>query len=305
LSDRPGNAVQPLLDGELVDDRALDALEADKFSHGDFVKELAGVICKTNTPASIALFGPWGSGKSGIANVLQEALPRDRRQLRFVTFDASKYAEAPLRRHFISQVAYGLDNKQDVSTFAASAEHAWQVVAPLAHDQIPPKTYTALSDFARRLPRQERFELIDSAIERAVATDVHRSFFEAAHLSEAPAAEVADRLVALSREKPTPEGWRALMRVWQQLNPTEMGVRRMLAEELYLPLIASGDEGLDTALSQFGLVASIDGVRRSVREALRAAAHTEEQQRRIDERLLEAKWTRKSLFGLGPARDEG
>ena len=94
-----------LVDGELVDDRALEQLESDRFGHADFVRELAGVVQQAPTPANIALFGPWGSGKSGIANLLATALPRDAKTLRFVVFDASKYAQAPLRRYFISQIA--------------------------------------------------------------------------------------------------------------------------------------------------------------------------------------------------------
>ena len=31
---------------------------------------------------------------------------------------------------------------------------------------------------------------------------------------------------------------------------------------------------------------------------------TEEQQRRVDQRLLEAKWKRRSLFGFGPPVDQ-
>ena len=103
--------IEPLEDRELVDDRSLEAFDADRFGHGDFVRELTGVVSKTETPVNIALFGPWGSGKSGIANLLEKELPKDKKALRFVTFDASKYAEAPLRRHFISQVAHRLGIK--------------------------------------------------------------------------------------------------------------------------------------------------------------------------------------------------
>lgn len=98
----------PLVNGELVDDRSLEISDVDSFGHGDFVRELSGMVCQTKTPANIALFGAWGSGKSSIANLLEQALPDKLSDVRFVVFDASKYAEAPLRRHFISQVAYAL-----------------------------------------------------------------------------------------------------------------------------------------------------------------------------------------------------
>jgi len=103
----------PLVEGELVDDRSLEEAAKDDFRHLDFVRELAGLVLNTRTPANIALFGAWGSGKSGIANLLREELPDRKSELRFVLFDASKYAEAPLRRHFISQVATGLELTDD------------------------------------------------------------------------------------------------------------------------------------------------------------------------------------------------
>lgn len=106
----PEDPLGALSAGELVDDRSLEALDSDSFGHADFVRELAGVVMRTETPANIALFGAWGSGKSGIANLLEKELPTKASRARFVVFDASKYAEAPLRRHFISQVASRLGN---------------------------------------------------------------------------------------------------------------------------------------------------------------------------------------------------
>ncbi|MER8199855.1 P-loop NTPase fold protein [Streptomyces microflavus] len=53
------------------------------------------------------MWGPWGSGKSGVANLLRGELARDR-GVRFVRFDAFKYAENPLRRNFIIAVATAL-----------------------------------------------------------------------------------------------------------------------------------------------------------------------------------------------------
>ncbi|UYQ66397.1 KAP family NTPase [Streptomyces peucetius] len=52
-------------------------------------------------------WGPWGSEKSGVANLLRGELARDR-GVRFVRFDAFKYAENPLRRNFIIAVATAL-----------------------------------------------------------------------------------------------------------------------------------------------------------------------------------------------------
>jgi hypothetical protein len=101
-----------LLADELVDSRALEAAADDRFRHTDLVAELATLVCTVATPANVALFAPWGSGKSGMGNMLATSL-RGRSGVRYVRFDASKYGQAPLRRHFISQVAKGLDRDDD------------------------------------------------------------------------------------------------------------------------------------------------------------------------------------------------
>jgi hypothetical protein len=96
---------------ELIDDRALEDAAGDRLRHQDLAVELTDVVLGVTTPASIALWGPWGSGKSGLANLLRRDLEQRAPQARFVRFDAFKFAETPLRRHFISQVAEALKKK--------------------------------------------------------------------------------------------------------------------------------------------------------------------------------------------------
>jgi hypothetical protein len=93
---------------ELIDDRALESVGGDRLRHRDLAAELTDVITSVRAPASIALWGPWGSGKSGLANLLKIALKVTAPKARFVRFDSFKFAETPLRRHFISQVAESL-----------------------------------------------------------------------------------------------------------------------------------------------------------------------------------------------------
>jgi hypothetical protein len=108
----PDTSSDDLLDDELVDSRALEAITEDRFRHTDLVAELAALVCTVPTPANVALFAPWGSGKSGMGNLLATNL-KGRSGVRFVRFDASKFGQAPLRRHFISQVAKALGKKDD------------------------------------------------------------------------------------------------------------------------------------------------------------------------------------------------
>lgn len=96
---------------DLVDDRELAVAEDDRLAHEGIVDQLAALATTVATPANVALYGPWGSGKSGIANVLKSKID-GRDGVRFVRFDAFKYADVPLRRNFISALASELGCKQ-------------------------------------------------------------------------------------------------------------------------------------------------------------------------------------------------
>ncbi|WP_406085854.1 P-loop NTPase fold protein [Kitasatospora purpeofusca] len=85
-------------------------LQDDQLAHEHVADQLGQLVTTVPTPTNIALYGPWGSGKSGIANLLANRL-RDRPGVSFVRFDAFKYAENPLRRNFISAVATELGIK--------------------------------------------------------------------------------------------------------------------------------------------------------------------------------------------------
>lgn len=109
--------MEELAEEELVDDRALAKEDQDRFGHKDFAVELANMVTTVKTPANIALFAPWGSGKSGLSNLLRLKLEEKPDwkdgQLRFAHFDAFKFAEAPLRRNFIAEVARQFNIKDD------------------------------------------------------------------------------------------------------------------------------------------------------------------------------------------------
>ncbi len=87
-----------LLSGELIDDRSLDSADGDEFRHADLAQELTDLVCTVPAPANVALFAPWGSGKSSLGNMLRTNLQARRSAgIRFAKFDAFKYAETPLR----------------------------------------------------------------------------------------------------------------------------------------------------------------------------------------------------------------
>jgi KAP family P-loop domain len=90
---------------ELIDDGAVSTSGQDLLGHKILAAELADVVMAVPTPNNIALFGAWGSGKTGIGNLLADELTKREPKPRFVRYDAYKYAETPLRRHFLEAVA--------------------------------------------------------------------------------------------------------------------------------------------------------------------------------------------------------
>ncbi|HEY0280947.1 MAG TPA: P-loop NTPase fold protein [Solirubrobacterales bacterium] len=98
---------QEELKSELIPDYALPADEKDRFDHEDYVDRLMTVIehvSVDHSSANVALFGAWGSGKSGIANRLAARIGGDPR-FHYSYFDAFKFARLPLLRNFIAQMA--------------------------------------------------------------------------------------------------------------------------------------------------------------------------------------------------------
>lgn len=98
------------LKSELIEDREVTQSDEDKLGHETIADQLAGLVQSVKTPANIALYGAWGSGKSGISNLLKSRIAHIH-GVKFVRFDAFKYAENPLRRNFISVVATELGIK--------------------------------------------------------------------------------------------------------------------------------------------------------------------------------------------------
>lgn len=92
-----------------IDDRALEARSDDRLHLGAVADELATLVCAQRTPLNVAVFGPWGSGKSSLAKLLQEALAKGTEATKFVPMDAWKYTEDSFRRQFIMESAKQLD----------------------------------------------------------------------------------------------------------------------------------------------------------------------------------------------------
>jgi hypothetical protein len=90
----------------LVPDQALREKDQDEFQHAAIAGRLADLTLSAETPANVALFGPWGSGKSSVYELLRRALQATApKRVKLIRYDAWKYGGESLQRNFISHAA--------------------------------------------------------------------------------------------------------------------------------------------------------------------------------------------------------
>ncbi|MBM7412132.1 hypothetical protein JOE38_001955 [Clavibacter michiganensis] len=92
---------------DLIDDSAVATVEGDEFEHDAIAGRIVEVLGAGQTPLNVALYGPWGSGKSSIYRLMSERLKADD-TVKLVRYDAWKYGGDSLKRNFISSAARSL-----------------------------------------------------------------------------------------------------------------------------------------------------------------------------------------------------
>lgn len=95
-----------------------DLLETKRYAH-----TLKETILSAKTPFTIGLFGEWGSGKSSIVNTVQDELKNHTSEkIKFIKYDAWKYANDSFRRMFIKEVQRELkfDGTDEFNSFYAN-----------------------------------------------------------------------------------------------------------------------------------------------------------------------------------------
>lgn len=101
---------------DLIADRALGPDDPDDLQHLPIARRVADLIVSTDTPANIALFGPWGSGKSSFAQLLRGCLEERKPKVGMVVYDAWTFEGESLQRNFISAAATRLGLTEDADS---------------------------------------------------------------------------------------------------------------------------------------------------------------------------------------------
>lgn len=102
-----------LSSADIVPDAALGSNGADQFEHAAIAGRVADLAANAQLPINIALFGPWGSGKSSFFELLRRKVTERNSKIKVVRYDAWKYGGASLRKNFISSTARSLNLRDE------------------------------------------------------------------------------------------------------------------------------------------------------------------------------------------------
>jgi energy-coupling factor transporter ATP-binding protein EcfA2 len=81
----------------------------DRLDHGAIAQVVSDLACSVETPANVALFGPWGSGKSSLYQMVREQIDSKTPGIAMVKYDAWKFGGTMLQRNFLFEVAAQLE----------------------------------------------------------------------------------------------------------------------------------------------------------------------------------------------------
>lgn len=98
---------------DLIPDVRLREADADAFRHLAIAAQVAELAAVADTPVNIALFGPWGSGKSSFFELLRKSLKDRDKGIRLIRYDAWRFGGASLKRNFLSNAATELGYHQN------------------------------------------------------------------------------------------------------------------------------------------------------------------------------------------------
>ncbi|MFP5389395.1 MAG: P-loop NTPase fold protein, partial [Thermoleophilia bacterium] len=113
MAAEPTYSASPIVASDLIPDRALRAGDPDEFDYAPIASRVAELCNAAETPVNIALFSPWGSGKSSLYSLIERRLAVLGAHSRLIRYDAWRYGGDGLRRNFIAHAARELHLPQD------------------------------------------------------------------------------------------------------------------------------------------------------------------------------------------------
>ena len=103
------DSMPELVSGDLIPDRALTRSDRDQFENAALAARIADLCCVAEAPVNIALFSPWGSGKSSLFTLIGNRLGERPERVKLIRYDAWRYGGKALPRNFIAHAARELN----------------------------------------------------------------------------------------------------------------------------------------------------------------------------------------------------
>ncbi len=90
---------------KLINEKPIETRPEDRFGHQYYVDIIKRILSNCATPYCIGLFGQWGSGKTGIAKILEAELRKESSNAYdIVYFDTWKHSDDTLRRQLLIEI---------------------------------------------------------------------------------------------------------------------------------------------------------------------------------------------------------
>lgn len=139
----------PLQTGDLIPDRALTHRDRDEFDYEPIADRIADLCCVAEAPVNIALFSPWGSGKSSLFSLIESRFRGRDERVKLIRYDAWRYGGEALPRNFIAHAARELHLPLDDPRYAKFHRGLYENQRRVSLS--PPRFWAALRN-ARFLP---------------------------------------------------------------------------------------------------------------------------------------------------------
>jgi hypothetical protein len=143
------DAAFELLSGDLIPDRALTSRDRDQFDNAALAARIADLSCAAEAPVNIALFSPWGSGKSSLFTLIGDRLYARPERVKLIRYDAWRYGGKALPRNFIAHTARELNLPPEDRRFAQFHRGLYE---NQRHIKLSPPRFWAAIRSARFLP---------------------------------------------------------------------------------------------------------------------------------------------------------
>ena len=179
--------------------------------------------------------------------------------------------------------------------FKPTAGMVGQAVAPLAEDELPDPVAEALDERFSGVGTGERTELVAPTIQLLLEKPPSKTFLAQIGSSDANHQVIVETLASLYGRAANNTQRETILEVARALGPLDERERKHLITEIAIPMAHQGKQALDLVVKYLDLcLPPPRGTVTNLRKTLRERAKGKEQQRRVDQALLEANLIKRS-----------